>query len=167
MQIQAEKAFAAAREAAPYLITHTDQHSTLLWHLSRSTDLSYLAQQVMALQPLSLEAWICTGNVFSLLDDHSNALKCFKRGIQLVEATSLAASSVYNLDHSKIEYPYVMAGHECVALEEWENALGFFREAVRKRTRCYTAWCAPHPHLTTYELAEALVVAGSVLGTCT
>jgi tetratricopeptide (TPR) repeat protein len=126
------------------MIVHSDFHSTLLWHLSRSTDLSYLAQQVMALAPLSPEAWVCAGNVFSLLDDHSNGLKCFKRAIQIVESdeghVSRKASGILSGVNAG-EYPYVMAGHECVALEEWENALGFFREAIRRRAGCYTAWC--------------------------
>ena len=123
------------------MIVYSDLHSTLLWHLSRKTELSYLAQQIMALQPLSTEAWIATGNVFSLFDDHANALKCFKRAIQLVESDGLRGSQV-GVSKQIIggENAYVMAGHECVALEDWESALGFYREAVRRRNRCYTAW---------------------------
>lgn len=146
----AEKAFAAARESAPYQIAHSDLHSTLLWHLNRNTDLSYLAQQIMGLAPLSVEAWICTGNVFSLIDDHANALKCFKRAIQIVEGDGLSLgnglmdpSSMSVLRAGSVatsEYPYVLAGHECVAMEEWENALTFFRHAVTRRRRSYTPW---------------------------
>lgn len=143
----AEKALNAAREAAPYMLAYADVHSTVLWHLSRSTDLSYLAQQLMSLDPLSHQAWIATGNVFSLQDDHKSALKCFKRAIQIVESPRVG------LDHSDPsvgtgstqldatgEYGYVLAGHECVAMEEWDTALGFYREAIRRKTRTYTAW---------------------------
>lgn len=144
----AEKALNAAREAAPYMLAYGDLHSTLLWHLSRNTDLSYLAQQLMSLDPLAHQSWIASGNVFSLMDDHKNALKCFKRAIQLVEAPRVAADA--SADASLVatqpqvegtgEYAYVLAGHECVVLEEWEAALGFYREAIRRKLRTYTAW---------------------------
>lgn len=141
----AEKAFSAAREAAPYMLDFADVHSTLLWHLTRSTDLSYLAQQLMSLNPRAHQSWIASGNVFSLMDDHKNALKCFKRAIQLVEGPDLPSSHPGELGiqiqvHGTGEYAYVLAGHECVSLEEWESALGFYREALRRKTRTYTAW---------------------------
>ena len=71
------------------------------------------------------QGWIATGNVFSHLEDHANALKCFKRAIQC------------NPDFA---YSHTLAGHECITLEEWETALGFFRDAVRKQPQHYNAW---------------------------
>lgn len=100
-------------------------YSTLLWHLRSSTGLSYLAQDLMLIAPRSPAAWIASGNVFSHLEDHASALKCFKRAAQLDE---------------NCVYAYTLSGHECVVLEEWERALGFFREAVRRDQRHYNAW---------------------------
>ena len=79
----------------------------------------------MSISPLLPQAWIATGNVFSHLEDHANALKAFKRAIQADEACV---------------YAYTLAGHEATTLEEWETALGFFREAVRRDERHYNAW---------------------------
>ncbi|POV99879.1 hypothetical protein PSHT_13333 [Puccinia striiformis] len=42
----AEIAFRKARESFPHLVTHMDIYSTLLWHLRKTTDLSYLSQDV-------------------------------------------------------------------------------------------------------------------------
>ena len=102
-----------------------DIYSTLLWHLHRPTQLSFLAQELMAISPRLPQAWIATGNVFSHLEDHANALKCFKRAIQ---------------SDPNWTYAYTLAGHECVTLEEWETAMGFFREAISKEPRHYNAW---------------------------
>lgn len=123
--VQAKKAFAQARATAPHLLESMELYSTLLWHLRLPTALSFLAQDLMAIAPLSPSSWIASGNVFSHLEDHGAALKCFKRAAQL-EAGCV--------------YAYTLSGHECVVLEEWERALGFFREAVRRDPRHYNAW---------------------------
>jgi anaphase-promoting complex subunit 3 len=126
--IQAEKAFNQARQMAPHLLEGMELYSTLLWHLRLPTALSYLAQDLMTIAPRSSSAWIASGNVFSHLEDHAAALKCFKRAAQLDE---------------NCVYAYTLSGHECVVLEEWERALGFFREAVRRDERHYNAWLVP------------------------
>lgn len=123
--LQAEKAFSAARAASPHTLLGMSRYSTLLWHLRQSSQLSSLAQDLMLIAPLHPTAWLASGNVFSVLEDHSAALKCFKRASQL--------------DENCVE-AYTLSGHECVVLEEWERALGFFREAVRREGRCYQAW---------------------------
>lgn len=79
----------------------------------------------MLISPRHPSSWIASGNVFSHLEDHAAALKCFKRAAQLEE---------------DCVYAYTLSGHECVVLEEWERALGFFREAVRRDGRHYNAW---------------------------
>lgn len=100
-------------------------YSTLLWHLHRPTHLSYLAQELLEISPTLPQAWIATGNVFSHLEDHPNAMKCFKRAIQCDE---------------NFAYAYTLAGHEAVTMEEWDVAVGFFREAIRRQPRHYNAW---------------------------
>ncbi|GAA5822615.1 hypothetical protein JCM11251_004317 [Rhodosporidiobolus azoricus] len=137
---KAEKAFQTARQVAPASLQAMDLLSTTLWHLRSPTALSYLAQDLHSLTSSSSTSffssstsaqhptpWLASGNAFSHLEDHSSALRCFKRAAQVDE---------------NCVYAYVLAGHECVLLEEWEKALGFFREAVRrdKGGRGYGAW---------------------------
>lgn len=122
---QAEKAFFQARVLSPHNLDSMELYSTLLWHLRLPTQLSFLAQDLMTLAPKAPASWIASGNVFSHLEDHAAALKCFKRAAQLDEACV---------------YAYTLSGHECVVLEEWERALAFFREAVRLDARHYNAW---------------------------
>lgn len=123
--VQASQAFAQARTVAPHLLYTMELYSTLLWHLRLPVALSFLAQDLMAIAPQSPAAWIASGNVFSHLEDHAAALKCFKRAVQLEENCVCA---------------YTLSGHECVVLEEWDRALAFFREAVRRDGRHYNAW---------------------------
>ncbi|GAA5861650.1 hypothetical protein JCM8547_000694 [Rhodosporidiobolus lusitaniae] len=155
----AEKAFLTARQLAPASLKGMDIFSTVLWHLRSPTSLSFLAQELHLLSssssttPSSTEqagtggttstdprAWIASGNVFSHLEDHASALRCFKRAAQLSSSPSFTISSTGGWGTEV--YAYVLAGHECVMLEEWDRALGFFREAVRRDMggRSYGAW---------------------------
>ncbi|BGO97485.1 putative 20S cyclosome subunit BimA/Nuc2/Cdc27 [Rhodotorula toruloides ATCC 204091] len=122
---KAEKAFRQARHVAPYLVDGMELYSTTLWHLRKSTELSFLAQELMVADPRHPASWIASGNVFSHIEDHASALRCFKRAVQLDDGCV---------------YAYTLSGHECVMLEEWERALGFFREAVRRDVLHYNAW---------------------------
>ncbi|GAA5843766.1 hypothetical protein JCM9279_000136 [Rhodotorula babjevae] len=122
---QAEKAFQQARHVAPYLVDGMELYSATLWHLRSPTALSSLAQELMVVDPLHPSSWIASGNVFSQVEDHASALRCFKRAAQLDDGCV---------------YAYTLSGHECVMLEEWERALGFFREAVRRDPLHYNAW---------------------------
>ena len=123
--VKAANAFAAVRDMSPCYTANMDIYSTVLWHLHHPTELSFLAQEMMAVSPLLPQAWIAVGNVFSHLEDHTNALRAFKRAIQSDPSWT---------------YAYTLAGHESVTLEEWEAAIGFFRDAVRREPRHYTAW---------------------------
>ncbi|GAA5878306.1 hypothetical protein JCM1840_002375 [Sporobolomyces johnsonii] len=122
---KAEKAFQQARLVAPHLLDAMELYSTALWHLRAPTALSFLAQELMLISPAHPSSWIAAGNVFSHVEDHAGALKCFKRAAQVDEGCV---------------YAYTLSGHECIMLEEWERALGFFREAVRRDPLHYNAW---------------------------
>ncbi|KAI9603811.1 hypothetical protein H4Q26_003414 [Puccinia striiformis f. sp. tritici PST-130] len=69
---------------------------------------------------LAWETWIATGNLFSRMDDHPKALKCFQRATQLSKTES---------------YPYTLSGHESLMLSEYSRSLVFFRESIRRNSR--------------------------------
>lgn len=125
MTVQAATCFEQVRQLAPHRLDGMDVFSTSLWHLRQPTELSYLAQDLLAIYPRHAAAWIASGNVYSNAEDHPAALRCFRRAAQLDE---------------DCVYAYTLSGHECVVLEEWERALGFFREAIRRDSQHYNAW---------------------------
>ena len=99
-------------------------YSTLLWHLQRQVKLSFLAQELLAINPRSPQAWIAVGNCFSLQKERSQALTCFNRAAQLDPACA---------------YAYTLSGHESID-EDLEKAIAFFESALRADARHYNAW---------------------------
>lgn len=100
-------------------------YSTLLWHLRKDVELSYLAHELVEVDRLSPAAWCAIGNSFSLQKDHEQALKCFKRATQL---------------DPKLAYAFTLQGHEHVSSEEYDKALVAYRSAVSADSRHYNAW---------------------------
>ncbi|KAG8844122.1 anaphase-promoting complex subunit cdc27 [Tulasnella sp. 330] len=123
--IQASRAFEQARALDPYRMWDMDIYSTVLWHLQKDVPLSFLAQELVTINDQSPQSWIATGNCFSLQKDHGQALTCFKRAT--------------NLD-PRCAYGYALSGHEALALDDHESAVGFFRTALKTDGRHYPAW---------------------------
>lgn len=98
--------------------------STLLWHLQRNVKLSFLAQELVATDPRSPQAWIAVGNCFSLQKERSQALTCFRRAAQL---------------DPNCAYAYTLSGHESID-EDLDKAINFFQSALRADPRHYNAW---------------------------
>lgn len=99
-------------------------YSTLLWHLQRSVPLSFLAQELLSINPRSPQAWIAVGNCFSLQKEKTQALTCFRRAFQL---------------DSSCAYAYTLSGHELID-EDFDKAINFFQSALRVDPRHYNAW---------------------------
>jgi len=99
-------------------------YSTLLWHLQRSIELSYLAQELLNINPQSPQAWIAIGNLFSLQKERLQALTCFRRAAQLDPGCA---------------YAYTLSGHESID-EDLDKAITFFQSALRADPRHYNAW---------------------------
>ncbi|PLW25595.1 hypothetical protein PCASD_25648 [Puccinia coronata f. sp. avenae] len=116
----AEIAFRKARKSFPHLVKHMDIYSTLLCHLRKTTTLSYLLQELQLIDGEASETWIATGNLFSRLSDHGNALKCFQRATQLRKGCS---------------YWYTLSGHKSLMLAEYARSLVFFRDSIRRNSR--------------------------------
>lgn len=122
---QAERCFATAREYDPYRHQDMDLYSTLLWHMSLPTLLSFLSQELLTMDNNSPPAWIAAGNCFSLQKEHNQALTCFRRATQL---------------DPRCAYAYNLSGHESMAIDESHQAVDFFRQALKIDSRHYPAW---------------------------
>ena len=98
--------------------------STLLWHLQRNIDLSFLAQELINIDARSSQAWIAVGNCFSLQKDRSQAMTCFRRAAQL---------------DTTCAYAYTLSGHESLD-DDLEKAINYYQSALRVDARHYNAW---------------------------
>ncbi|RSL55760.1 hypothetical protein CEP51_014498 [Fusarium floridanum] len=121
----AEKFFRKMRVQAPSRLEDMEVYSTILWHLKRETDLSFLAHELVDSAWLSPQAWCALGNAWSLARDYEQALKCFKRATQL---------------DPKFAYAFTLQGHEHVANEEYDKALTAYRQAISADRRHYNAY---------------------------
>jgi anaphase-promoting complex subunit 3 len=122
--LQAERAFQAVRALDPYRLWDMEVYSTLLWHLQRPVQLSFLAQELLSIEPRSPQAWIAIGNTFSLQKERSQALTCFRRAQQLDPTCA---------------YAFTLAGHEFID-EDLDKAILSFQMALRADARHYNAW---------------------------
>lgn len=102
-----------------------EYYSTLLWHLQKDVDLTFLALDLVAMDRHSPQAWCAVGNALSLSRDTDNALKCFQRAVALDPA---------------LPYPYTLQAHEHVASDAYEHAQDCYRLALRADKRHYNAW---------------------------
>ncbi len=123
---QAERAFKAVRVLEPHRLWDMEVYSTLLWHLQKTVDLSFLAQELLNINPRSPQAWIAIGNLFSLQKEKAQALTCFRRAAQL---------------DSTCAYAYTLSGHESID-EDLDRAINYFQSALRADCRHYNSWCA-------------------------
>ncbi|CAE6520789.1 unnamed protein product [Rhizoctonia solani] len=123
--IKAKRAFTLARTLDPSRIWDMDIFSTLLWHLRNDVELSFLAQELLALDQRAPQAWIAVGNAFSLQKEHEQALTAFKRAVAL---------------DPHCAYAHTLIGHESVSVEEFEKAASSFQSALRVDRRHYNAW---------------------------
>ena len=122
---EAEKYFARIKTMAPSRLEDMEVYSTVLWHLKRDVDLSFLAHELVDIDRLSPQAWCAVGNSFSLQRDHDNAIRCFKRATQL---------------EPQFAYAFTLQGHEHVSNEEYDKATSSFRAAIAAEKRHYNAW---------------------------
>ena len=122
---EAEKFFRKMRVLAPSRLEDMEVYSTILWHLKRETDLSFLAHELIDSAWKSPQAWCAVGNAWSLARDPEQALRCFKRATQL---------------DAKFAYAFTLQGHEHVANEEYDKALTAYRQAIAADRRHYNAY---------------------------
>ncbi len=122
---EAEKFFRRLRILSPTRLEDMEVYSTILWHLKRETDLSFLAHELVDSVWCAPQAWCALGNAWSLAMDREQALRCFKRATQL---------------DPKFSYAYTLQGHEHFANEEYDKALTAYRHAISADKRHYNAY---------------------------
>jgi len=148
---EAEKYFRRVRTLAPSRLEDMEVYSTILWHLKREADLSFLAHDLVENAWHSSEAWCALGNAWSLAQDHEQALRCFKRATQL---------------NPKFAYAYTLQGHEHVLNEEYDKALTAYRHAIAADRRHYNAYYGigkVYERLGNYDKAYTHYQAASVI----
>ncbi|KAA8572041.1 hypothetical protein EYC84_001969 [Monilinia fructicola] len=123
--VEAETLYKRIRQLAPTRFEDMEIYSTVLWHLKRETDLAFLAHELVDSSWKSPEAWCALGNSWSLMRDHEQALRCFKRATQL---------------DPKFAYAFTLQGHEHVMNEEYDKALTSYRHAMAVDRRHYNAY---------------------------
>ncbi|UKZ55448.1 hypothetical protein TrVGV298_009272 [Trichoderma virens] len=158
---EAEKYFRRMRAQAPSRLEDMEVYSTILWHLKRETELSFLAHELVDAAWHSPQAWCALGNAWSLARDPEQALKCFKRATQL---------------DPKFAYGFTLQGHEHVTNEEYDKALTTYRQAISADKRHYNAYYgigrvqqrlgAYDKALTHFQAAHLINPNNAVLVTC-
>lgn len=144
---QAERALKMVRVLEPHRLWDMEVYSTLLWHLQKTVDLSFLAQELLNIDPQSPQAWIAIGNLFSLQKEKTQALACFHRAAQLDPSCA---------------YAYTLSGHESID-EDLDKAITFFQSALRADPRHYNAW---YVSAVAYQDVDGPYSSRYGLGTC-
>lgn len=121
----AEVCYRRIRQLAPTRFEDMEIYSNVLWHLKRETELAFLAHELLDMSWVSPQAWCALGNSLSLVRDHEQALRCFKRATQL---------------DPKFAYAFTLQGHEHVANEEYDKALQSYRQGMAADKRHYNAY---------------------------
>jgi anaphase-promoting complex subunit 3 len=122
---EAENYFKKSREIDRAKIKDMEYYSTLLWHLHKEIDLSFLAHELFEIDSNSAVSWICIGNLFSFKKEPEDAIKCFNKAIEF---------------NPNCAYAYTLQGHEYLATDAFENALNSFRHAIVLDKRHYNAF---------------------------
>lgn len=122
---EAENYFIKLRKLDRTRIDDMEYYSTLLWHLHKEVELSFLSHELYEVDNQSPQAWVAVGNLFSLKREPDEAIKCFRKAIKLDKSFA---------------YAYTLQGHEYLANDAFENAMEQFRNAIVLDSRHYNAF---------------------------
>ncbi|KAG0674314.1 anaphase-promoting complex subunit cdc27, partial [Pichia californica] len=122
---EAEIYFEKLRKIDRTRLDDMEYYSTLLWHLHKEVELSFLAHELHEVDPKSAISWISIGNLFSFRKAPEDAVRCFGKAIEC---------------NPKCAYAYTLQGHEYLATDAFENALNSFRHAIVLDKRHYNAF---------------------------
>lgn len=122
---QAYEFFKKARKHNKTQLEGVEYYSTCLWHLNKTNDLIELSEILFKNFPENFKTWLVLGNSYSILKDHSNAIKFFKRGIQINKNSS---------------YAYCLLGHEYIFLEDYDLAKKSYFSAIEINNLEFTGY---------------------------
>lgn len=121
---QSEYFFVTLRQLDRTRLEDMEYYSTLLWHLHKRIELTYLANELYELDDTSAITWCVIGNLFSLTREPDEAIKCFNKSTKFDE---------------KFTYGYTLKGHEYFGNDNYEMALENFRISLMIDPRHYNA----------------------------
>ncbi|CUM64097.1 uncharacterized protein PRCAT00001687001 [Priceomyces carsonii] len=121
---QSEYYFVQLRKLDRTRLQDMEYYSTLLWQLHKKVELTYLANELHDLDANSPITWCAIGNLFSLIREPDEAIKCFNKSIKIGE---------------NFTYAYTLRGHEYFGCDNYEMALESFRISLLIDSRHYNA----------------------------
>lgn len=122
---QLRKLFMRLRELDRTRLDDMEYYLTLLWHLQKKVELTYLACELQDIDPKSPITWCVMGNLFSLLRESDEAIRCFDKAIAADETRT---------------YAHTLKGHELFSNDNYEQALECFRVSLLLDPRHYNAF---------------------------
>lgn len=121
----AEIYFARVLKLQPTRMQNVELYSTVLWHLKKQVQLSYLAHTLRDLAFEAPQTWCALGNAFGLNGEDEQAISCFKRATQL---------------DPEFWYGWTLLGHQYLGTGEYDAAMAAFRKGIGRERRIYDGW---------------------------
>ncbi|KAF3989218.1 hypothetical protein FT663_02893 [Candidozyma haemuli var. vulneris] len=121
---QSRRFFIRLRQSDRTRLEDMEYYSTLLWHLQKNVELTYLANEVHDIDSSSPITWCVMGNLFSLTREPDEAIKCFDKAIKI---------------DPQFTYAHTLKGHEYYSNDNYEKALDCFRLSLLMDSRHYNA----------------------------
>lgn len=122
---QSNRFFLKLRQLDRTRLEDMEYFSTLLWHLNKKVELTYLANELFDIDEHLAITWCVMGNLFSLLREPDEAVKCFNKSLAL---------------DPKFTYAHTLKGHEYFSNDNYEKALECFRCSILLDPRHYNAF---------------------------
>ncbi|GEQ69379.1 hypothetical protein JCM33374_g3050 [Metschnikowia sp. JCM 33374] len=122
---QSKTYFVRLRQQDRTRLEDMEYYSTLLWHLHKKVELTYLANELHDIDDSSAITWCVMGNLFSLTREADEAIRCFNKCLTI---------------DPKFTYAYTLRGHEYFSNDNYEKALECFRYSILLDPRHYNAF---------------------------
>lgn len=122
---QSRHYFVRLRQLDRTRLTDMEYYSTLLWHLHRKVELTYLANELHDIDANLAITWCVMGNLFSLTREPDEAIRCFDKAIAIDQ---------------HFTYAHTLKGHEYFGNDNYERALDCFRYSLLLDPRHYNAY---------------------------
>lgn len=122
---QLKKFFVRLRQLNRTRLEDMEYYSTLLWHLHKKVELTFLANELHDIDDNSAITWCVMGNLFSLTREPDEAIRCFNKSISI---------------DPKFTYAHTLKGHEYFGTDNYEKALDCFRVGLMLDPRHYNAY---------------------------